>query len=78
LAHLQYHYRSVSNQTTNGPEDLDPAATARLSVRNTVLAQLEAALLADKLSVSEPQAKRKGSDPYNQATCRPDAWALRR
>lgn len=38
--------------------------TARIDRRNTILAQLEAALLADKLALEEIQTKG-GSDPYN-------------
>jgi hypothetical protein len=68
----------MNDQTANGLEELDPDSTARLPIRNTVLAQLEAALMAEKLSVSETRARRKGIDPYNQATPRPDTWANRR
>jgi len=38
--------------------------TARIDRRNTVLAQIEAALLADKLAIEEANAKG-GADPYN-------------
>jgi hypothetical protein len=68
----------MNDQTANGLEQLDPASTVRLSVRNSVLAQVEAALLADKLLVSESPTRRKGIDPYNQAASRPDAWAHKR
>jgi hypothetical protein len=37
--------------------------TARIDRRNTILAQLEAALMADKLALEE--AASSGSDPYN-------------
>jgi hypothetical protein len=60
------------------PEGLDPATTARLPVRNSVLAQIEAALLAEKLAVSDATVRRKGADPYNQAIPRPDSWAIDR
>jgi hypothetical protein len=55
-------------------DHLDTASTVRLPVRNTVLAQLEAALLAEKLSLSDTQVRRKGIDPYNRAPARKDAW----
>lgn len=38
--------------------------TARIDRRNTILAQIEAALLADKLALEEVRIKG-GSDPYN-------------
>ena len=41
------------------PQDLED--TARIDRRNTVLAQIEAALMADKLAVETT----KGADPYN-------------
>ncbi len=42
--------------------------TARIDRRNTILAQIEAALLADKLAIEEVQARSGGSDPYNRGT----------
>lgn len=60
------------------PEGLDPATTVRLPVRNSVLAQIEAALLAEKLAVSDATVRRKGADPYNQARAKTDAWAIDR
>jgi hypothetical protein len=68
----------MSDQSAIDMEQLDTASTVRLPVRNTVLAQIEAALLAEKLSVSESQTRRKGIDPYNQAAPRPDAWGHNR
>ncbi len=41
------------------PDDLED--TARIDRRKSVLAQIEAALLADKLSIESAQ----GTDPYN-------------
>ncbi|MEO8306881.1 MAG: hypothetical protein ABI616_02435 [Pseudomonadota bacterium] len=58
--------------------ELDPASTARLPLRNTVLAQIEAALLAEKLSVTEAQVRLKGVDPYNKAPPKKDAWGHNR
>ncbi len=43
----------------NRTDDLED--TARIDRRNTVLAQIEAALMADKLAVEA----KKGADPYN-------------
>lgn len=41
--------------------------TARIDTRNSILAQIEAALLSDKLELENAPAKRKaaGADPYN-------------
>jgi hypothetical protein len=64
----------MNDQSTLELETLDTASTVRLPIRNTVLAQIEAALLAEKLSVSEAQARLKGIDPYNQAAPRQDTW----
>ena len=55
-------------------DHIDTAATVRIDRRQTVLAQIEAALLANKLSVLEVREERTGTDPYN--SCRPitGAW----
>ena len=65
----------MSHQSANELDELDTASTARLSIRTTVLAQIEAALLAQKLAVTEVHAKAKGIDPYNKAVPKPDTWA---
>ncbi|MDQ2639564.1 MAG: hypothetical protein M3Y79_03135 [Pseudomonadota bacterium] len=61
---------------SNSPDDLED--TARIDRRNTVLAQIEAALLADKLAI----AREKSSDPYNSGVypgmTGGDAWRTRR
>jgi hypothetical protein len=58
------------------PDDMED--TARIDRRNTVLAQIEAALLADKLAI---EAAEKGSDPYNSGVfprmAGDDAWRRR-
>jgi hypothetical protein len=41
-------------------------STARIDRRQTVLAQIEAALLANKLSVLELAEENAGTDPYNR------------
>jgi hypothetical protein len=59
----------------------DTGSTARIDRRNTVLAQIEAALLADKLSILELGDDRchlGGSDPYNSGRPGRDAWGSRR
>jgi hypothetical protein len=58
--------------------DPDTATTVRLPLRNTVLAQIEAALLAETLSISEAQAGLRGIDPYNKAPIRQFTWARNR
>lgn len=39
--------------------------TARIDRRRTILAQIEAALLADKLSLETTTQQATGTDPYN-------------
>jgi hypothetical protein len=58
-------------------DQVDTAATARIDRRQTVLAQIEAALLADKLSVLEIVDEATGTDPYNTGRRRPDTWQKR-
>jgi len=47
-------------------ESLETGSTARIDRRQTVLAQIEAALLADKLAVLELSEDHAGTDPYNR------------
>jgi hypothetical protein len=56
---------------------IDTATTARIDRRQTVLAQIEAALLANKLSVLEIRQDRTGTDPYNSSRPVADAWVQR-
>lgn len=58
-------------------ETVDTASTARIDRRQTVLAQIEAALLSDKLSVLEVAEEQAGSDPYNRARAIPGVWGKR-
>lgn len=59
-------------------EQPDTGSTARIDRRQTVLAQIEAALLADKLSVLDfADEKGAGSDPYNCGRARGDVWSKR-
>ncbi|HXC59851.1 MAG TPA: hypothetical protein VN645_11080 [Steroidobacteraceae bacterium] len=48
-------------------EPVDTSQTARIDRRQTVLAQIEAALLANKLSVLELAVESTGTDPYNRS-----------
>lgn len=52
------------------------ATTARIDRRQTVLAQIEAALLADKLSVLEiaGEGSSNGTDPYNCGRTNGSTW----
>ena len=53
----------MSQQSANNLMSWITASTARLPIRNTVLAQIEAALLADKLSVTEVTPRPRESTP---------------
>lgn len=59
-------------------ETIDTASTARIDRRQTVLAQIEAALLADKLSVVELAEECTGTDPYNRGRIKASAWNSKR
>jgi hypothetical protein len=64
------------SNSTRKLDHVDTASTARIDRRQTVLAQIEAALLADKISVLEVKQEATGSDPYNNSY-RPaaNAWS---
>jgi hypothetical protein len=70
------------NASSNRVQDqADTGSTARIDRRNTVFAQIEAALLANKLSVLElgdEAAFAGGSDPYNSGRLGRDAWGSRK
>jgi hypothetical protein len=70
----------MSDHSTLELEQLDTASTVRLPIRKTVLAQIEAALMAEtlSLSLSENQARLRGIDPYNRAGSAQDTWARNR
>jgi hypothetical protein len=53
------------NEHTQKLDYVDTGSTARIDRRQTVLAQIEAALLADKLSIMELVEENTGTDPYN-------------
>jgi hypothetical protein len=59
-------------------EPTDTAATARIDRRQTVLAQIEAALLADKLSVIDFAEESTGTDPYNRGRSQASVWDSKR
>ena len=62
-------------QETDKP---DTGSTVRIDRRNTIFAQIEAALLADKLSVLDVPEESTGSDPYNCGRNKSDVWGSRR
>ncbi|MEO6186631.1 MAG: hypothetical protein ABIP38_07940 [Steroidobacteraceae bacterium] len=57
-------------------DHVDSASTVRIDRRQTVLAQIEAALLADKLSVLEiaGEGTCAGTDPYNRGRTHAAGW----
>jgi hypothetical protein len=59
-------------------QTLDTAETARIDRRQTVLAQIEAALLADKLSVVDFAEECTGTDPYNRGRAKRTVWDAKR
>ncbi len=57
--------------------------TARIERRYAVIAQIEAALLAGRLEVSEAPRRATGTNPYDSGAQRPvasraDGWGSRR
>jgi hypothetical protein len=68
----------MASNDTRKSETPDTATTARIDRRQTVLAQIEAALLADKLAVVELAEESTGTDPYNRGRSRPVAWNSKR
>jgi hypothetical protein len=65
------------NDNTRKPDQVDTAITARIDRRQTILAQIEAALLADKLSVLELGKESTGTDPYNSGRVSHSVWSKR-
>jgi hypothetical protein len=59
-------------------EELDTGSTARIDRRNTILAQIEAALLSGESTVVEGVRKVSGADPYNCGRTGVDVWGSRR
>lgn len=61
-------------------QDSDIEDTARIDRRNTILAQIEAALLADKLSLEATASQGTNNDPYNSGVykvAKPGVWNKR-
>jgi hypothetical protein len=64
----------MTSDNTKKLDSIDTAATARIDRRQTVLAQIEAALLADKLAVLDVVEECTGTDPYNRGRSTPSVW----
>jgi len=72
---LPKQMEAMANDTARKLDQVDTASTARIDRRQTVLAQIEAALLADKLSVLELVDESTGTDPYNRSRpARAEVW----
>jgi hypothetical protein len=69
---------NMASKDTRKLETIDTATTARIDRRQTVLAQIEAALLADKLAVVDFAEESTGTDPYNRGRTKPLAWNSKR
>jgi hypothetical protein len=71
----------MGQNPNSAASDLDLEDTARIDRRNTILAQIEAALLADKLSLEATASRGSDSDPYNsgvyKGVSRPGVWGKR-
>ena len=67
---VTHELRKNGGNDTCKLDQVDTASTARIDRRQTVLAQIEAALLADKLSVVEMAEEGTGTDPYNRGVPR--------
>ena len=66
---------TMSELNPQFPEPVDESPTARLTIRKKILAQIEAALLADNVSLTEAAVGMRGRDPYNQELGRPETRA---
>jgi hypothetical protein len=55
----------MADSTQRKLDQVDTSSTARIDRRQTVLAQIEAALLADKLAITDLVEENAGTDPYN-------------
>jgi hypothetical protein len=60
------------SENQESAEPIDTSATARLTIRKKILAQIEAALLSDNTFLTEAAVGLRGRDPYNQEFGRPD------
>lgn len=59
-------------------DHVDTSSTARIDRRQTVLAQIEAALLSDKLAVMNLSEENTGTDPYNSGIYpKAQAWGTK-
>jgi hypothetical protein len=62
----------MMSEKLESTEPIDTSATARLTIRTKILAQIEAALLSDNTLLAEADVGLRGRDPYNQEFGRPD------
>lgn len=67
----------MGTNTAQELDQVDTAITARIDRRQTVFAQIEAALLANKLSVLELREEATGTDPYNSVRVSKGPWSKR-
>lgn len=70
--------KTASNSDEIDAATLDTAATVRINTRQRVIAQIEAALLSDKLAVAEDTTEAAGSDPYNSGRTGRPVWGGKR
>lgn len=68
----------MASDDTRKLETIDTATTARIDRRQTVLAQIEAALLSDKLSLVDFAEECTGTDPYNRGRPKASVWDAKR
>lgn len=67
-------FRTMPQNSPSKLDQVDTSSTARIDRRQTVIAQIEAALLADKLSVMELREENTGTDPYNSGVFQANPW----
>lgn len=67
----------MAEDTQRKLDQIDISTTARIDRRQTVFAQIEAALLSDKLSLVELSEENAGTDPYNTGRYPAHAWGKR-
>jgi hypothetical protein len=69
----------MADSTQRKLDQVDTSSTARIDRRQTVFAQIEAALLADKLTIQNLAEENAGTDPYNSGIYpKAQAWGSKR